>query len=126
MTETKRVLIIEDEEDVLSVLVKKLEEAGFRTLTAKDGREGLEKALKEKPDLVLLDLVLPVMDGITFLDGLRKEEVGKAMPVVILTNLESAEKVEESRRKGVSDYLVKTDWTLDDVVNKIKQALDEI
>ncbi|KKQ41385.1 MAG: hypothetical protein US60_C0042G0018 [Microgenomates group bacterium GW2011_GWC1_37_8] len=122
---SKKILIIEDEEAVLDILDKKLREEGFETVTSRDGKEGLEIALREKPDLVLLDLILPTMDGLTLLDKLRADVAGKNLSVVILTNLDNAEKIEEGRKKGVYDYLVKTDWTLEDVIKRVKQVLNE-
>ena len=123
MMDKKKILIIEDEKPIVDVLVKKITEAGFYAISANDGKEGLEKAFGENPDLVLLDIVLPVMDGMTLLTKLREDERGKNIPVIILTNLDSGDKVEECRKKGVYDYLVKTEWSLEEVVEKIKKAL---
>ena len=123
MMDKKKILIIEDEKPIVDVLVKKITEAGFYAISANDGKEGLEKAFGENPDLVLLDIVLPVMDGMTLLTKLREDEKGKNIPVIILTNLDSGDKVEECRKKGVYDYLVKTEWSLEEVVEKIKKAL---
>lgn len=119
----KKILIVDDEEQIRNVLIVKLEGSGFDVVDAKDGKTGLEVALNQKPDLMLLDLVLPEMDGMTLLGRLREDPRGRNLPVIILSNLESAEDVEECRKKGVYDYLVKTDWSLDDVVKKIKSAL---
>lgn len=119
----KRVLIVEDESQILDVLVRKLKKEGFNTLQARDGKTGLKMALDEKPDLILLDIILPEMDGLTLLDKLRESEAGEDIAVIVLTNLESDEKLEESRKRGVHDYLVKTDWSLEDVIGKVKKAL---
>lgn len=123
MNNLKKILIIEDEKTILEVMVKKLEKEGFSVLTASDGKSGLNTALTEKPDLVLLDIVLPEMDGLTLLEELRKSDIGKNLPVIVLTNLENSENLEESKRKGVYDYLIKTDLSLEDVVKKVKSAL---
>lgn len=121
----KRILIIEDEEQIIDVLDRKLKKEGFETLLARDGVKGLEKALKEKPDLILLDLILPWMDGMTLLSKLREDDDGKKIKVIVLTNLDTAEKIYMSKEKGVFDYLVKTNWTLDDVVERIREAFGE-
>lgn len=121
----KRILIIEDEDQIIDVLDRKLRKEGFATILAKDGVSGLSTAIKEKPDLILLDLVLPGMDGITLLTKLRENEDGKNIDVIVLTNLDTAEKIDQSKKEGVYDFLVKTNWTLDDVVDRIRQAFDK-
>ena len=92
-------------------------------MEAFDGGEGLAIALEKHPNLVLLDIVLPVMDGVTLLDRLREDEWGKNVPVIILSNLSDASTIEESKDKGVNSYLVKTDWKLDEVVAKVRETL---
>lgn len=124
MDNNKKILIVEDEKMILDALKKKLESSGFEVDMAIDGEEGLRKSLEGDPDLVLLDIILPKMDGMTMLDKLRNEEKGKDIPVIILTNLDADTEFEESREKGVNDYLIKTNWTLDDVVKKIRERLE--
>ena len=119
----QKILIVEDEEPVLKVLSEKLSAEGFRTLLARDGVQGLKTALAKKPDLILLDILLPVMDGITMLKKLREDEWGKKVPVLILTNLSGAENVAQALLQGAFDYLIKTDWTLEDLVRKVKTQL---
>lgn len=119
----KKILIIEDEETLLSVLSKKLEKEGFQVVKAKNGEEGLSVFVKEQPDLILLDIIMPVMDGMEMLKRLRETEKGKDVPVVILTNLSEAGKTAEALEQGVFDYLVKSDWKLADLVEKIKQRI---
>lgn len=119
----KRILVIDDEEQIIKALVRKLEQGGFEVLTAADGKEGLQKALSEKPDLILLDLILPYLDGISLLDRIKNDARGKKIPVLVLSNLDDANKVKESRRQGISDYLVKTAWTLDEILEKVKNTL---
>lgn len=118
-----KILIIEDEEAELRALKNKFQGEGFECLEAKDGAEGLRLATRYRPDLILLDLILPVMDGITMLKKLREDEWGKDVPVVILTNLSDDKAVTESIKNGVYSYLVKTDWRLEDVVKKVKSKL---
>lgn len=128
MTVTKgiKVLIIEDEVVLSDVLDRKLEKEGFDTIIARDGKAGLEMAIDEQPDVILLDLILPKLDGLSLLSQLRASEKGKDIKVIILSNLDDAQAVEESKAKGVNDYLVKTNWSLDDVVDKIKQVLARV
>lgn len=126
MTANKKlkILIVEDEPALIGVLSDKLSKEGFNILKAIDGEIGLKLALEEKPDLILLDIIMPKMDGITMLKKLREQEIGKNMPVIILTNLSDSEKNAEMTERGVLDFLIKTNWKLDDVVKKIKQRLN--
>lgn len=119
----KKILIIEDELSLMMALHEKFKTEGFEVIEAKNGEEGLKMATKKTPDLILLDLIMPVMDGITMLKKLRLTEEGKDLPVIILTNLSDDRAVSESLESGVSDYLVKTNWHLDDVVKKVKVKL---
>lgn len=118
-----KILIIEDESTLLAALVDKFTQEGFTVLSAKDGQEGLNSARDKHPDIILLDIVMPIMDGITMLYEMRKDSWGKLVPVIILTNLSDAGKVAESISQGVYDYLVKSDWKLDDIVKKVKEKL---
>lgn len=119
----KTVLIIDDDNDLTEVLSHKLAAEGFRTIVAHDGREGLTVALNDHPDLVLLDIIMPVMDGWEALDKLRADTWGLQVPVIMLTNVEDIDNVSAALERGSYDYLVKTQWNLDDVVEKIKQRL---
>lgn len=119
----KKILIVEDEIEQLNVLTDKFTQEGFIIIKALNGREAVKAALFKKPDIILLDIVMPVMDGVTALEKIRANKKGKDIPVVILTNLSDAEKMERARKQGVNDYLVKTDWTLNDVIKKIKKRL---
>lgn len=123
MPKTKTILIVDDEELVAGALSKKITQAGYNVLVQRNGEDGLRVAFESHPDLILLDLVMPKVDGMTFLSRLREDTWGKNVPVIILTNLEGGENVEKSREKGVYDYLVKTNWSLSDVLDKIHEAL---
>ena len=120
-----KLLIIEDEDLMLKPLVDKFSSEGFEVISAKDGESGLDKALTEKPDLILLDIILPKKDGMTMMRELRTSNSwGKNVPVILLTNLNADDRI----MKGVTKdepayYLVKTDWTLDQVVEKVKDRL---
>lgn len=119
----KKILIVEDEASLLTVLADKFTKEGFIVQRARDGREGMRCAYANCPDLILLDIVMPVMDGLTMLAELRKSPWGKDIPVILLTNLSEPEKVDESLRQGVYDYLIKSDWKLEDIVKKVKEKL---
>ena len=123
MSKKKKVLIIEDEIIYLSVFVDKFEEAGFKVYQAKNGQEGLENALENRPDLILLDIAMPVMDGLTMLSKLREDKWGQDANVILLTNYADEDKIAEAGEKGVFEYLVKKDWSVDDLVEKVKEKL---
>lgn len=125
MSETKKVLVIDDEIVLLDLLSSKISQNGFFVIEAHDGDEGLQKALAEHPDLVLLDIIMPKMDGITMLKKLREDPWGKTAQVIILSNLNTAEAVEKSLANGAYDYLVKIDYTLDDLVRIVKKRLEK-
>jgi DNA-binding response OmpR family regulator len=125
MADLKKVLIVEDEPPMLLALTKKFEKENFQVLGAKNGEEGYKTALAKHPDLILLDLVMPKMDGMTMMKKLRKEnEWGKKVPIILLTNLSADDKIMAGVVEGEpSYYLVKADWKIDDVVQKVKQRL---
>ncbi|MCU0653290.1 MAG: response regulator [Candidatus Pacebacteria bacterium] len=123
MSEKKRILIVDDEAVLVDLMRTKLTQHGFDIVVAHDGEEGLQKALEARPDLILMDIVMPRMDGITVVKKLRQDPWGKTVPVIILTNLNTAETVENSIASGVYDYLVKIDYTLDDLVGIISKRL---
>ncbi len=119
------ILIIEDEVSLRNALRDKFTREGFRIIEAKNGEEGLETALREHPALILLDIVMPKMDGMTMLSKLREDTWGKDAKVIMLTNLSDSEKIAESGEKGVYDYLVKSDWKIEDLVHKVKERLGQ-
>lgn len=119
----KKILIVEDEQSLRRAMAEKLTKEKFKALTAADGQEGLEIALKEKPDLILLDILMPVMDGIAMLKKLRQDSWGASVAVIMLTNLSEAEKTAEALDYGVHDYLVKSDWKMGDIILKIREKL---
>lgn len=121
--ELRKLLIIEDEEELMKLLSRKLSEAGYAVSEAKDGEQGLAMALNGHPDLILLDLILPKLDGLTLLTKLRTDEWGKNAKVIVLTNLADANAVSMAATNMVNDFLVKTDWTLDQVLTKVKERL---
>jgi len=122
-SKNKIILVAEDEEPLRRVLKDILSFEGYMVLEAVNGEEGLEMILKEHPDLVLLDIVMPKMDGLTLLKKLREDEWGKTANVVILTNLSDNEEVTKTAdREGIPCF-VKTDIKINQVIEKIKERL---
>lgn len=120
----KQILIVEDEAPIRNALVDKFTREGLRVLEAKNGEEGLEIAIKEKPDLILLDIKMPEMNGMSMLKELREDPWGAGAEVILLTNLSDGMKVSEAMGDRVYDYLVKSDWKIEDVVKKVKEKLE--
>lgn len=120
----KKILIIEDELSLLKALSAKLTTLGLEVLTATDGAEGLAVALREHPDLILLDIIMPNMDGMTMLGKLRADAWGKNAKVIVLTNLSDAESAEKAQAEGVFDYLIKSDWELKELLALVQKKLN--
>ena len=116
-------LIVEDETPLLRALMEKFGHHGFRVLTAENGEKGLNLANQEHPEVILLDIVMPKMDGIMVLKKLRADDKTKDIPIILLTNLYDNEKLAEAAQYGVYDYLIKSDWKIEDVVKKVKEKL---
>lgn len=119
----KSILIVEDESALNQSLGEFLASENFEVLSALDGTEGIRIAKAEKPDLILLDIILPKKDGYEVLDELKSDDSTKGIPVILLTNLESAQDVQKAFEKGATTYLVKSSYKMQDVVKKIKETL---
>jgi len=119
----KKVLIVEDEPTLKNILVDKLTSKGYEVSFALNGKEGLNVALKIHPDIIILDIIMPVMDGISMLDELRKDAWGKTAEVIVLTNLTDPQKEVKVTQQGVCNYLIKCDMTLDQVVSVVEEKL---
>ena len=118
--------IVEDDRPLLSVLTERFTNEGYKVISAITSDEGLDLALKNKPDLILLDIVMPKMDGLTMLEKLRKDPWGKTANVILLTNLSADEKITKAVTElEPSYYLIKTDWKMDDIVERVKSVLNE-
>jgi len=124
-TKKKTILVVDDEKDLRDALSTVLIDEGFEVLTAEDGREGVSSAFRHHPDLILLDVVMPNLGGLEALKELRADEWGKDVKVIVLTVLEDMENISEVVEHGGLDYLIKTDWKLEDIVKKIKDRLGE-
>ncbi len=120
----KTILIAEDEEAMLDALSSKLEKRGFNVIKAHDGEEGYKLAMKEKPDLMILDIIMPKMNGMDMMEKIREDSGwGGDVPIVMLTNVSDPENVSRAAILRVYDFLVKTDWRLDDVVKLVEDKI---
>jgi DNA-binding response OmpR family regulator len=123
LNDKKKVLIVDDNAGLTTVLVDKLKVSGFDAVSAADGEDGLQKAFSFHPDIILLDLLMPKMDGMTMLGKLREDNWGKNCKVMILSLVEEADYIAKAVEYNVSGYIIKTDYTLSGVVDQIKIAL---
>ena len=121
----KKILIIEDESALQKSLSDVLSQDGYQINSALDGEIGLKLAQSEKPDLILLDLVLPKLHGLEVLKKIKENIEIKNIPVIILTNLESMQDIERAMELGATNYLVKANYSLKDLLIKIKQIFAE-
>jgi len=119
----KKILFIEDESALQRTFEEALKDEGFEMISALDGETGLKMAKEKKPDLILLDLILPKIEGMEVLKKLKEDEKTKDIPVIVLTHLEELEKVEKAMELGAKAYLVKGEYSLDEVVERIKKVL---
>ncbi|MDP3882665.1 MAG: response regulator [Candidatus Staskawiczbacteria bacterium] len=118
----KKILIVEDDAFLRDLINKKLSSAGFEVSEAIDGEKGLEKTKEEKPDLILLDLLLPTIDGFEVLAKLKESQDTSAIPVIVLSNLGQKEDVDKGLSLGATDYLIKAQFTPEEIILKVKEA----
>ncbi len=119
----KRILIIDDEKPIARTLSIKLSAQGFEARVAEDGQTALEIIGKEKFDLIILDLLLPIIDGFTVLSEIRKK--GIKTPITIVTNLSQPEDITRAKELGADDYFISSDVSMADVVQYIKKSLEK-
>lgn len=120
----KKILIVEDDAHLRRAVVDKLKSSGYRVMEAEDGNSGLNMAIKERPDLILLDLMLPKMDGLSLLSELRRDDWGKDVPVIVITILNATdERRAKAEELNVVEYIDKSKYQLDEIVQKVKKAL---
>lgn len=119
----QKILFIEDESALQHAMTETLGDSNYQVIQAMDGETGLRLAKEEKPDLILLDLILPKKDGFSVLEGLKQTPDTKDIPVIVLSNLDSTEDVERAMSLGAKTYMVKTDYQLTDILRKIKDIL---
>ena len=126
MTKDKiRILLVEDDDFISRMYVAKLEHAGFEVLVAADGEVGLRLALTERPDMILLDLLLPKRDGLSVLAEIKRRPEMHKVPIIVLTNLSQQEQVDKCMALGAVECLIKAHFTPSEVVQKIYECLDK-
>ncbi len=119
----KKILIVEDDKFLRELIARKLLDEGFKIVQAVDGEEGLKKAKEEKPDLILLDLILPGIDGFEVLRQIKRDPEIAKIPVIILSNLGQEEDIEKGFKSGAVDYLIKAHFTPGEIIEKIDKYL---
>lgn len=119
------ILFIEDDESLIATCKAKFEEEGFTLSVEKDGEEGLKNALTYHPDLILLDIKIPKMDGMTVMNKLREDKWGSKVPIIILTNFDiKDERIQEVVANHPAYYLLKADTTLEETVDRVREVLE--
>lgn len=118
-----RILIVEDDPYIMRVYERKFQAEGFTIATARNGEEGLEKVKEAKPDIILLDLVMPKKDGFEFVRELRKDDTYINTPIIVLTNLGQEHDVERAQKLGISAYLLKSNQSIQDVFEMVQKTL---
>jgi len=121
----KKILFIEDEATLQKTLGDVLRKEDYEVISALDGEIGLRMAMTQKPNLILLDLILPKLNGFEVLEKLKENPETKRIPVIVLTNLEKMEDVDRALKIGATTYLIKTQYKLEEVIEKVKKALAE-
>jgi len=119
----KKVLLAEDDKYISIAYKDGLGRAGFEVVIATDGAEALEKIKTDTPDIVLLDLVMPVKDGFEVLEALKADGTIKKLPVIILSNLGQVSDVEKGKALGAVDYMIKADFSMKEVIEKVNSIL---
>lgn len=119
----KTILLVEDDKALVEMYCAKFREEGLTYLTAENGEDGLAIARKESPQVVLLDIMMPKMDGFMVLEELRKDSKTKDLPIIMLSNLGQTSDIEKGKKLGANDYIVKASMTPAQVVGKIRPYL---
>jgi len=120
-----KILTIEDDKFLRELIKRKLQEVGFEATSASNGEEGLALVKEEKPDLILLDLIMPDMDGFMTLKELQKDHLLASIPVIILSNLGQQDDIDKAKQLGAVDFLVKVHFTPNEIIDKINKILNK-
>jgi DNA-binding response OmpR family regulator len=118
-----KVLIVEDDKFLRELMSQKLTKEGYEVFSAVDGEEGVKKVKEEKPDIILLDLILPGIDGFEVLTKVKEDPSVSSIPVIILSNLGQKEDIERGMKIGAPDYLIKAHFTPSEIIEKIKSII---
>ena len=121
----KKILIIEDDKSLVRIIENALDEKKFKIYLTISCEEGIEKAKMEKPDLIVLDVLLPGKSGFECLKALKEEKTTKKIPVIMLSNLGQSEEIRKCIELGAIGYMVKADFTIDEVIDKINKAINK-
>jgi len=124
-TPQRKVLIIEDEVSILNGISDKFVHEGFLVCRATNGKEGLDSALKDHPDFILVDNLMPNTDGFYFLENLRKDKWGKHVPVIMWSNSQDSVTIARAKKIGILDFIIKSEWAYRDIVKKVKEILGD-
>jgi DNA-binding response OmpR family regulator len=119
----KRVLLVDDESDIRDAMAEAVAEAGFEVLTAENGQVGLEIALSEHPDLILLDIIMPVLDGHEMLKRLRHDTWGKNAKVIMLTSMDDVRNIASAHENNLTDYIIKVHSSLEEIVKRVRLSI---
>ncbi len=121
----KKILVVDDDLAFCEMLTEVLSSYGANVLIEHDGESGVNRALKDHPDVILFDMMMPKMTGIAALEILRNDKWGKKVPTILLTNVNQPEAMAATVEKGApTEYLLKIDWTLDQIAERVKKLLD--
>ena len=123
MADKKKIMLVEDDVFIRDIYETKLTQENFEVLMAENGLDGLKKIENFMPDIILLDIVMPYMDGMDFLKEIKKNEKFNKIPIIMLSNLSDKERVTEALELGINDYLIKSHFTPSEVVSKVNTLL---
>lgn len=123
-SKNRKILVIEDEATLQRALNEVLSKEGYEVVSALDGLKGLELVQRENPDLILLDIILPKMDGFEVLKKIKENGEISKIPIIILTNLSDVNDIQKALDLGATTYLVKADFHIEDVLKKIEKVLN--
>ncbi len=121
-----KIIIIDDEAMITKMYEQKCVQAGYTAFCAFNGRDGLALIARESPDLVLLDILMPRMDGLAVLEALRRAPATKALPVLLLTNLGHDDDIRHCEQLGISGYCVKSKYTPEQILEKVQAILGSL
>jgi two-component system phosphate regulon response regulator PhoB/two-component system alkaline phosphatase synthesis response regulator PhoP len=125
MTNERTLLLVEDDSFLVEILVKKFKDDDYRVIHASNGNDALRKAHDEDPDIILLDIILPGMNGFEILKKLKDDETTADIPVAFLSNLGQKEDMEKGKRMGALDFIVKANHSLDEIVVRVNKLIEE-
>ena len=118
------ILIVEDEAPLRKALVEEFEDAGYNVIEAGDGLEGFDVALKNKPNIILLDQLMPKLNGVGMLKQLRQDDWGSTVPVIMATNMSTADTINDAIDAGANDYFIKSEVSVEDIVKLVAERLN--